>query len=90
MDDLSIKETIITNICIIEVLVPAAISIKSTRNLNVIAINANAAGMLSDLQNEKVEIRSLLQRFKNIDNRENFSYLLQLLKTEPKETSWLK
>jgi len=90
LGDVSIKETVIPDISVIEVLLPEERNVKSTRNLNVLAINLNTAIMLSDFENESVETRSLLKRFENIDQRENFNFLLQLLVSEHEETSWLK
>ena len=90
LGDVSIKETILPNISLIEVLTPAERSVKSVRNLNVKAINSNTAGKLSAFENEDIEVRLLLKRFKNIDKRESFNFLLQLLIYEPEEFSWLK
>lgn len=90
LDDVSINETIIPNISVIEISTLAKESVKSTRNLNVFAISSKTARMLSDPKEENKEVRALLKRFKNVDERENFNFLLQLLTSAPKETSWLK
>ena len=90
LDDVSINETIIPNISVIEISTPAKKSVKSTRNLNVLAISSKTARMLSDPKEENKEVRALLKLFKNVDERENFNFLLQLLTSAPKETSWLK
>ena len=90
LDDMSINETIIPNISVIEISMPEERSVISTRNLNVRATNATAASKLTAFGSQSTEIRVLMTRFKNIDERENFNFLLQLLVSEPKGFSWLR
>jgi len=91
-DQITHSKTVIPNICIIEInFRDVDLSmIRSARHLNIRAINENAAIKLKDQESMSIEIQQLAARFEKIDNRENYSFLLELLAAESDQFSWLR
>ena len=86
------SRTVIPNICIIEIICRNTNPrlTRSSRHLNIRAINENAAIKLKDHESMSIEVRQLVARFKKSDNQENYSFLLALLAAEPDQFLWLR